>query len=473
MYYESPSFDYQHIMRTLDILEQNFDGYIAHLFENSQHVLKRDTSVCYFDCTNYYFETETQDPDYVDEVTGEIMKGLRRYGPSKEHRPNPLAEMGLFMDANGIPLSMCIAPGSESEQKLAIPLEKKLKKMLNGKKFIYCADAGLGSLDIRAFNSMGGSAFIITQSIKKLSEMMKIAVFNDHDFRLLSNNKPVSIDFMKTFDRYDPKNLSVYNDRAYKVIDAEHAYDVGLTDTVTLKNGKTTERKSKTVLQQKLIVTFSRKLMEYQRHIRNGQIERAKELLQNVDPESFKKGPHDVTRFIKRTSKGKDGEKAKDCYILDQDKIEEEERYDGWYALATNLDDSAREIIAINANRYKIEDCFRVMKTNFSARPVFHRTREHITAHFLICYTALLVFRLLEAKMDKHASSLKEPQHYTTQNIIETLKNMNVMNLQDLYYASTYEGSQILDALNAVLNLMLDRKYYLPKDLNKTIRSIL
>ena len=472
MYYESPSFDYQHIMRTLDILEQNFDGYIAHLFENSQHVLKRDTSVCYFDCTNYYFETETQDPDYVDEVTGEIMKGLRRYGPSKEHRPNPLVEMGLFMDANGIPLSMCIAPGSESEQKLAIPLEKKLKKMLNGKKFIYCADAGLGSLDIRAFNSMGGSAFIITQSIKKLSEVMKTAVFNDHDFRLLSNDKPVTIDFMKTFDRYDPKNIPFYNDRAYKVIDAEHAYDVGLTETVTLENGKTVKRKSKTVLPQKLVVSFSRKLMEYQRHIRNGQIERAKELLKNLDPDTYKKGPHDVTRFIKRTSKGKDGEKANDSYILDQDKIEEEEKYDGWYALATNLDDSAREIIAINANRYKIEDCFRVMKTNFSARPVFHRTREHITAHFLICYTALLVFRLLEAKLDKHANSLKEPQHYTTQNIIETLKNMNVMNLQDMYYASTYEGSQVLDALNAVLNLMLDRKYYLPKDLNKTIRSI-
>ena len=472
-YYEAPSFGYQHIMRTLDLLEQNFDDYIAHLFENSQHIMKRNTSVCYFDCTNYYFEAESQDPDYVDDVTGEILKGFRRYGPSKEHRPNPLVEMGLFMDANGIPLSMCIAPGSDSEQKLAIPLEKKLKKMLGGKKFIYCADAGLGSLDIRAFNSMGGSAFIITQSVKKLSDVMKTAVFNDHDFRLLSNDKPVTIDFMKAFDRFDPKNLSYYNDKAYKVIDAEHAYDVGLTEAVTLKSGKVVQRKSPTVLPQKLIISFSRKMMEYQRHIRQGQIERAKDLLQNMDPESYKKGPHDVTRFIKRTSKGKDGEKAVDNYVLDLDRIDEEEKYDGWYALATNLDDPARDIMEISANRYKIEDCFRVLKTNFSARPVFHRTKEHITAHFLVCYTALLVFRLMEAKLEKHANSLKEPQHYTTLNIIETLKNMSVMDLQRMYYASTYEGSQVLDALNAVWNLKLDRKYYLPKDLNKTVRSIL
>ena len=472
-YYEAPSFGYQHIMRTLDVLEQNYDDYISHLYENSQNLIKRDTSVCYFDCTNYYFETESQDPDYVDEVTGEIIPGFQRYGPSKEHRPNPLVEMGLFMDANGIPISMCIAPGSESEQKLAIPLEKKLKKMLGGKKFIYCADAGLGSLNIRAFNSMGGSAFIITQSIKKLSEQMKTAVFNDCDFRLLSNDRPISIQLMKEFDHTLPENLPLYQDNAYKVIEAEHAYDIGLTEEITYKNGKKGTRKSKVILPQKLIVTFSRKMMEYQRHIRNGQITRAKELLKTIDPETYKKGPNDVTRLIKRTSKGKDGEKAVDQYVLNEERIAEEEKYDGWYAVATNLDDPAKDILEISGKRYQIEDCFRMMKTNFNARPVYHRSREHITAHFMVCFTALLVFRIMEAKLKKYANSLKESQHYTAQNIIDTLRNMNVAEVNDLYYTATYKGSQVLNALNAVWDLKLDKKNYLPKDLNKKIRSLL
>ena len=276
--------------------------------------MPRDTSVCYLDCTNYYFEVETYDDDYVDEVTGEIIKGLRKYGPSKEHRPNPLVEMGLFMDANGIPLSMCIAPGSENEQTLAIPLEKKLTKMLEGKRFIYCADAGLGSINIRKFNSMGGRAFIVTQSIKKLSDTLKEAVFNDYDYHLLSSGAPVSITQLKAFDKMDAENLSLYNDKAYKILKADRTVDLGLHEEVTLKNGKTRMVKSKALLKQKIIITFSRKMMEYQRAVRNRQIERAKKLLKNMDPDSYKKGPNDVTRFIKRISSSTCGDAVTDTY---------------------------------------------------------------------------------------------------------------------------------------------------------------
>lgn len=166
-YYEKPGFDYVHILRTMDLLQEHYDEYISHLYEKSCGIVKRNTAVCYYDCTNYYFEIESQDEDYVDEVTGELIKGLRKYGPSKQHQPAPLVEMGLFLDADGIPLSMCMVSGSDNEQTTAIPLEKQLTKMFHGKKFIYCADAGLGSLNIRNFNSMGGRAFIVTQSIKK------------------------------------------------------------------------------------------------------------------------------------------------------------------------------------------------------------------------------------------------------------------------------------------------------------------
>ena len=466
-FYEQPVFDYVHILRTMDILQEHYDEYIAHLFETSCQLVKRDTSVCFYDCSNYYFEVETDDEDYVDAVTGETIKELRKYGPCKEHRPNPIVEMGLFMDRDGIPLSMCITSGSDNEQTTAIPLEKQLTKMFKGKKFIYCADAGLGSLNIRNFNSMGGRAFIVTQSIKKLSDTLQQAVFSDTDYHLLSSDEPATIKDMKEFDQHDPQNWDLYNDRIYKIIPADKAFDLGLYEEKTGKNGSVRKVKSKAVVPQKIIVSFSRKMMEYQRYIRNRQIERAKKLLKNLDPETYKKEPHDVIRFIKRTSSTKSGEKITDQYTIDQSVIEEEEKYDGFYAVATNLDDSAKDILEVSTNHYKIEDCFRMMKTNFSARPVFHQKRERIIAHFMICYTALLIYRLMEKKLDLHGT------HYTVDTLIETMKSMDVANIEDMCYMSTYTSSEACTALNAITGLGLDKKYYQPKELNKKIKIIL
>lgn len=466
-YYEKPAFDYVHILRTMDIMENNYDEYITHLYEHSSSLLKRNTSVCFYDCTNYYFEIESPDDDYVDEVTGELVKGLRKYGYSKEHKPNPIVEMGLFMDGDGIPLSMCITSGSDNEQTTTIPLEQKLIKMFKGKKFIYCADAGLGSYHIRNFNSMGGRAFVVTQSLKKLSSTLKQAVFNDCDYRLLSSDEAVSLEQMKNFDKYDERNKALYLDKAYKIIDADQAYDLGLFEEKTDVYGRVKKVRSKAKLKQKIVITFSRKTMEYQRFIRNRQIERAKKLLKNLDPQSYKKGPNDVTRFIKRTSKSKSNDTVYDAYELDMELIRQEEMYDGFYAIATNLDDDAKTIIEINEGRYKIEECFRIMKTDFSARPVHHRKDNRIVAHFMICYTALLIYRILEKMLNDKVG------HFTTSQVIETLNNMEVANLEDLCYMSLYDGSKVCDALNFVFGLELDKKYYQAKDLNKKIKNIL
>ena len=465
-YYEKPDFDYQHILRFMDILNDNYDGYLEHLFINSDNIIKRDTSVCYFDCTNYYFESEAEDLDYVDEVTGEVIKGFRKYGYSKDHKPNPLVQMGLFMDGKGIPISMCINPGSDNEQKCAIPLERKIVKMFEGKKFIYCADAGLGSFDIRKYNSLGARSFIVTQSVKMLTEQLAEAVFNDYDYRRLSDNSPITVSYMKEFDRFNKDNLALYNDTVYKTLYADKAVDLGLYEEKTFKNGNTTMVKSKGILKQRIIVTFSRKTMEYQRHIRNAQIERAKKILKNQNVEDVKKGPNDVTRFIKRISTGKAGEKASDHYTIDQSVIDKEEKYDGYYAVATNLEDDVKAILDINSGRYKIEDCFRILKSNFDARPVFHRNKARIIAHFMICYTALLIYRLLEAKLDQYGT------HFTTENILETLRNMNVMNTEDMFYTAAYHGSQVCTALNGLFDLGLDKKYYQAKELNKKIKKI-
>ena len=474
-YFAQPDFDYVHILRTMDLMEKNYDEYIRHLFKHSSDIVKRNTSVCYYDCSNFYFEIESPDNDYVDEITGEIINGFRKYGISKEHRPNPIVEMGLFMDADGIPLSMCLVPGNQSEQTTAVPLEKELTKMLNKKPFIYCADAGLGSYHIRNFNSMGGRAFVVTQSIKKLSETLQRAVFNDCDYHLLSTGTPISLKWLQEFDKKDESNKSAYTDKAFKIVPADNLIELGLYEEKKCKNGKIKKVKAKGVLPQKLIITFSRKMMEYQRFIRNRQIERAKKLLKHIDPETYKKGPNDVTRFIKRLSNKENDKKSPIQYTLDIHRIAEEEKYDGFYAIATNLDIAegaaagkadVTKILDISAQRYKIEDCFRLLKTNFSARPVYHHNEPRIIAHFMICYTALLIFRLLQKKFELAG------YHFTPNSIVETLQNMQVANIDDLFYVATYEGSKILTALNTIYPMsQLDRKYYQPKELKKILKK--
>lgn len=458
-YYEKPQVEYQHMIRFLDILDRNSDQYLKHLFDNSENIVKRDTSVMYYDCTNYFFETEKPDEEIVDEVTGEIILGPRQFGISKENKTSPIVEMGLIVDRRGIPISMCIHPGNTNEQLTAVPLEKEVIKMTGNKKFIYCADAGLGSYNIRKFNDMGGRAYIVTQSVKKLGQEIKDIVFNDSNYHLLSNDDTITLKEMRTFDKKDANNLSLYNDFAYKVIPANTAMDTGLYEEKVYKNGRTKKVKVKGTLHQYIIVTFSRKMMEYQRTIRERQLERAKKLLRLKDPEKIKKGPNDIRRFLKNTSSDTAN------YVLDMDKIHEEEKYDGFYAVATNLDDSAKDILAVAQNRYKIEDCFRIMKTNFDARPVFLRKPERIRAHFLICYTALLIYRLMECKLDDNLT------HVTTSNLIKTLRNMNVVNMDDMYYKSIYSGSQALDALERCFELQLNRKYYRPSDLNKIVKK--
>ena len=452
LFYGDFDFSHQDILRFMDILEENYDEYLSHLFESSNKVIKRNTSVCYFDCTNFYFEKETEDEDVYDEITGELIKGLLKYGVSKEHRPNPIVQMGLFMDADGIPLSMCINPGSDNESLCAVPAEKKMLKMFENKDIIYCADAGLGYNDARVF---GGRKFVVTQSVKKLSDVLKQAVFNDFDYCFSQDGKPMSLEAMKSFDRTLTENRKYYDEYIYKSITVDKPVDLGLFEIRQSKNGKTRKVKSKGTLKQRIIVTYSRKMAEYQKTVRNRQIERAKKILAAMDPENFKKGPHDVTRFIK-------SDKEKKNYSLDEARIEAEAQYDGFYAVSTNIFDMKEtEVLDIQLRRYQIEDCFRILKTNFSSRPVYHHKENRIKAHFLICYTALLIYRLLEVKLDRNKT------HFTTGQIIETLQNMNVVNCSDMYYQSCYTGSDVLDSLEQLFDLKLNRKYYLPKTLNK------
>lgn len=461
-FFENPSFSHQNLLRFMDLLDNHFSDYIEYLYKQSCNVVKRDTTVLYYDCTNFYNEIELADEDYIDPVTGEVLPGLRQYGISKENRPNPIVEMGLIIDRNGIPVSMCIHPGNTSEQVTAIPLEEEIVKNFGVKKFIYCADAGLGSTNIRDFNSKAERAFVVTQSLKKMSNEFKELVFKDENYRHLSDDKPASLDFMKTFDIKDPNNRPLYDDVIYKVLPADKAVDLGLFETKVTKGGNVKKVKSKGLIQQMVIVTYSRKYAEYEKNIRERQIKRAKAMMENsVDPEKIKKGPNDVRRFLKRKD-----DNGKVEYVLDKDKEAEEAKYDGFYAVATNLDDTPQAILEISNNRYIIEDRFRIIKSTLDGRPLFHRLPKRIKAHFLFCYTALLLLSILQVKLDERGT------HFTMNEITETIKNMEVHNNQDLFYDATYTGSKVCTALNELFNLGLDKKHYRNATLSKLAKSI-
>lgn len=309
---------------------------------------------------------------------------------------------------------------------------------------------------------------------------MQEAVFDNTDYKLLSSDKAVTIEYMKEFDRKAQDNQLLYNDKAYKVIAADHSIELnGFYDEKSYMNGNTRQVKTKVTIPQSLIITFSRKQFEYQRAVRNRQIERAKKLLSSAkDPEEIKKGPNDVRRFIRRKkTKAEENSSIQDLYEINNDRILEEEKYDGFYAIATNLDvldaklhakkHKVLHVLTIMANRNKIEDDFRIMKTNFDARPVYHRLPDRIKAHFMICYAALLVHRLLEKMIDDAG-----PDHFTINDLIETIRNINIAPTDPKFCTALYTGSKILSALQSISGIRLDMKHYRPKDLDMIIKKL-
>ena len=378
--------DLENIYRSLDILKENNDKIQETIYKNSDNVYKRDTRILYYDCTNFFCEKEYEDLDVIKD--DEIITGLRKYGVSKENRPNPIVEVGLFMDKSGIPLAINVYPGNTNEQLTCIPLEKKIIKDYSLSKFIYCSDAGLGSMDIRKFNSFNNRAFVITRSVKKLSNKAKELIFDDNDWKD-KDNKVVNLSIIKE----NTNDLNTY----YKVLDYFEDTSLGIK----------IDGRKKVSFKQKLVVTYSNKYKEYQETIRNNRIERAKKLIQNG---SFdKENINSPKNYIVKDYITIGGEKAEyKSPRLDYDKIDEESKYDGYYAVITNISDSPLEVVKINENRWEIEESFRILKTNFKSRPVYVYKKEHINAHFLICFIALVIFRILEKELEKQLTEKKE-----------------------------------------------------------------
>lgn len=424
-YIEQPNFELHDIYRALEVISKETDFIQSELYKNSLKVSKRNTNILYYDCTNYFFEIEQE-------------SGLRQYGPSKEHRPNPITQMGLFMDGDGIPLAFNITAGNTNEQITLKPLEEKILDDFKLSKFIVCTDAGLASNANRNFNDKDERAFITTQSIKKLKKYLMDWALSPNDWALSGDTKKYNINDIEK----DESSIELYKDRIF------------FKERWIKENG----------LEQKLIVTYSLKYRNYQRQIRNSQIERAKVAITNKSFKLDKCNQNDFKRFIKKTNITNDGEIAeKKVLTLNNDVIQKEEQFDGFYGVCTNLDDDAEEIIKVNQRRWEIEESFRIMKSEFKARPVYLSRDDRITAHFTTCFLSLVLLRFLEKRLE---------EKYTTSKIIDTLKNMNFSESIGNGYIPTYTRTDLTDALHNKFGFRTDYQIITNYSLKKIFKKI-
>lgn len=419
---EPPKYELQNLYRALSVMAEESDFIQKELYFNSNFVHPRNKKILYYDCTNYYFET-TQDDDF------------RKYGKSKENRPNPIVTMGLFMDADGIPLAFDVFPGNQNEQTTLKPLETKIIRDFACSEFIFCSDAGLGSKANRKFNSFGNRSYVITQSLKKMREEDRQIALNPKQFCRLGSDKFIDISTL------DESNPDIYETIFYKEL--------------PVVNGD---------MDEIVIVTYSPKYKAYQKRIREQQIARAVKMIEQPGKKRRGKNQNDPARFIKSTAITEDGEVAgRNIYALDSDRISEEEMYDGFYAVITNLEGDVGEILKINRRRWEIEENFRIMKTDFEARPVYVRRDDRIKAHFLICYISLLVYRLLEKKLGND---------YTCNEILGTLRSMQVTLLsKESGYIPSYKRTDMTDDLHKVFGFHTDYEFISKSAMRSIIKN--
>ena len=419
---EPPKYSLQDMYRSLSVLAEESDFIQSELYRNSNYIHPRNKRILYYDCTNYYFEIEEE-------------SGLKRYGKSKEHRPNPIVTMGLFMDADGIPMAFDIFPGNQNEQTTLRPLEAKILQDFGCSEFIFCSDAGLGSAGNRRFNSLGNRAYVITHSLKKMKKEDRDIALNPAQFRKQGCDRFIDL---RTLDETDEE---VFNTVYYKEI------------PVVTGN-----------MDETIIVTYSPKYKAYQRKIRARQIERAQKIIASSDRKRKGKNQNDPMRFVKKISVTSEGEAAeKNIYDLDMEQIRKEEMYDGFYAVITNLEGDVSEILKINKQRWEIEENFRIMKTEFEAHPVYVRRDDRIKAHFMTCYISLLIYRLLEKKIG---------DNYTSHQIIEALRSMQMTLLSTAGgYIPSYQRTELTDRLHKTFGFRTDYEFITKSSMRTIIKE--
>ncbi len=450
---EPPGFEYQHVERALSVIASEFDWIQAELYKYSRPVVPRNTGVLYYDCTNFYFETEEEDGIPNDEADGKGMPA-RKYGKSKQHQPSPLVQMGLFMDYSGIPLAICMGRGNQNEQMTLVPLEKKILQDFGLARFVVCTDAGLASEANRKFNNFGERSFVTAVSIKKMEDKLIAWCLDPTGWHLEGSGKEYDISHLEDDEKDREENYGrvFYKQRYIEGYDEER--DVEFNQT--------------------LIVTFSIKYRNYLARKREGQVQRALKAISGNPSSLKKKNQQDFRRFVRqeaKTDNSQGGQKKKKgrkkntaefVYSLNEELIAEEKKYDGFYAVETNLDDNIPDILAINRGRWEIEESFRIMKEEFRSRPAYVSRPDRIKAHFMTCFIALLVYRILERKLGNS---------YTCDEIITTLRTMRVTKAKDIGYTPSYTRTDLTDSLHQIFGFRTDYELTREKFMKGIIRK--
>ena len=419
------------------------------IWNNTKDKYNRDASTSYYDCTNYYFEIEYDDEDTKDENGNTIKKGIRKRGPEKNHRPDPIVEMGLLLDNQGFPISYNIFPGNTSEKETLIPEIKNIKKRHHIDKVIVVADRGLNcsdnmiktaGLDLDKKNRDG---YVYGQSVRGADQEFKNWVLEDNYITDTITDENGNEIIFKHKSRVYPKKMNITRE------------DKGLT-----KNGN--KRKQSITVDQKQMVYYSQKYADKQKRDRQMVIDKAKDLINN--PGNYTRatsygaaGYINNIKFDKKTGAVSDG-----CELsLNEDKIKEDEKYDGYYSIVTSEEHlSDIELRNIYRGLAKIEETFKVTKSEFNARPVHVRLEDHIDAHFLICFISLVITRILQKEINNK---------YTIKNILEKIKNFKCTHeTGNLYKFIGYK--QEIQYMNRKLNLNLDKKYEKRDNLRKILQ---
>ena len=420
---EAPKSSLQHVYRSLEVLAKESNFIQSELYKESCKSVKRNTSILYFDCTNYFFELEQA-------------SGIKQYGVSKEHRPNPIVQMGLFMDGDGIPLAFCINPGNDNEQKSLIPIESNIIRDFGLSKFIVCTDAGLSSQNNRRFNTGGERAYVVTQSLKTVKTYLRNWALDPKGWQKSGTNEVVDLE---TIDDAAENQSIYYKSRQIK------------------ENG----------LEEQLVVTYSPKYKIYMRTVRERQVIRAESKLKK--PSSLKKKrANDPERFVTSLHCTNEGEVAdKEVFVLNADAIANEEKFDGFYAVCTNLEAEPTEILKINKRRWEIEQSFRILKHEFRARPVFLSRDDRIQAHFMTCFISLLIYRILEHRLKAELPR----QDVCGASIVRTLRDMDFLDMQGEGYVPLYTRSDMTDAIHDLFGFRTDTEIVTKAGMKKILKK--
>lgn len=442
------------IYRALSLLSVHIDDIQAAVWENSKKIVRRDTRVVYYDCTNYYFEIEDNDPVGKDLRHPNRPEGIRRRGKSKEHRPNPIVQMGLLMDADGIPLSFIIFPGNESEQPSLQKIEEMIADKFGLNEFVISTDAGLSSEDNRRYNMTEGREYIAVQSLPKLSEDDQKMALDPHGWHIAFRDSKLGPlcpedPGKDTFNLDEIDLLAERHTKFYKEIIVD----------------KTIAGKKSTARPERVIVTYCHDFALYLRHKREERVKAAQKIIKNRQVKS-RQSQQDPRQYVSTVYVTKDGEVAERVSMaLDVNTIENEARFDGFYAYGTSLDDDAVDVLRARSFHHEIEHLFRTTKSFLDARPVYLQRSDRIRSHFLICFLSMVILKILQKQLNMPDVSIDL--------LIATIRDFKFAYIRGTGYIPLFERNELTDRLQEINGICVDTQVVKTKTLNAVYRNVL